>query len=50
MDLKYIGQVEGYHLDVWYNKRALTNIVAFKNLSDLYNTTYSRPDRSFYVP
>jgi hypothetical protein len=22
MDLKYIGQVEGYHLDVWFNKRA----------------------------
>jgi hypothetical protein len=49
MDLKYIGQVEGYHLDVWYNKRALTNIVAFKSLSDLYNITYRRPDHSFYV-
>jgi hypothetical protein len=34
---------------VWFNKHALTNIIAFKNLSDLYNITYSRPDRSFYV-
>jgi hypothetical protein len=49
MELRYQGRVAGYHLDVWYNKHALTNIVAFKNLIDLYDITYSRPDRSFYV-
>jgi hypothetical protein len=25
------GKVAGYHMHVWYNKRAITNIVALSN-------------------
>jgi hypothetical protein len=49
MTLRHKAQVDGYHLDVWFDKDAITNIVALKNLITLYDVTYSKSEQSFFV-
>jgi hypothetical protein len=48
--LRHKAQVDdGYHLDVWFDKDAITNIVALKNLITLCDMTYSKSEESFFV-
>jgi hypothetical protein len=49
MTLRHKAQVDGYHLDVWFDKDAIANIVALKNIIKLYDVTYSKSDQSFFV-
>ena len=43
------AQVAGYHTDVWYNRSAITNILALKNVIKQYRVTYDSDDHTFVV-
>jgi hypothetical protein len=51
MTLHHKAQVDGYHLDIWFHKDAIsTNIMlALKNLIGLHDVTYSKSEQSFFV-
>jgi hypothetical protein len=34
------ASIPGYHNNVWFSKRAITNIIALKNLIQQYRVTY----------
>ena len=43
------ARIPGYHADVWFSKKAITNIVALKNLIKQYRVTYDSDDLMFVV-
>jgi hypothetical protein len=43
------AQIKGYHADVWYDKNAITNILALKNVIKQYRVTYDSDDQTFVV-
>ena len=43
------ASVRGYHKDVWFNSKAITNILSLKNLQQQYRVTYDSVDQEFVV-
>jgi hypothetical protein len=41
--------MEGYNKTVWFSTRAITNIIALRNLIDQYRVTYDSEDFMFVV-
>jgi hypothetical protein len=41
--------MEGYNKTVWFSTRAITNIIALRNLIDQYRVTYDSDDLMFIV-
>jgi hypothetical protein len=43
------AMMEGYNKPVWFSTRAITNIIALRNLIDQYRVTYDTDDLMFVV-
>ena len=43
------ASVAGYHLEVWFSSRAITNIIGLSNLIKQYRVTYDSRDLAFVV-
>ena len=39
----------GYHKNIWFSKRAITNIIALRNIIQQYWVTYDSEDKMFIV-
>jgi hypothetical protein len=46
MEVKKQAIMPGYHAHVWYNKKAITNILSLSNLIKQYRVTYDSSDQS----
>ena len=49
MKIKQKATMPGYNQDVWFDERAITNIIALKNLTKQYRVTYDSLDSKFVV-
>jgi hypothetical protein len=49
MTVNHKAKMAGYHRDVWYDKKAITNILALSNIIKHYRVTYDNDDRMFVV-
>ena len=49
MMVTHKAKVAGYHMHVWYNKNAITNILALSNVIKQYRVTYDSDDQMFVV-
>jgi hypothetical protein len=49
MEVKKQGIMPGYHTHVWYNKKAITNILSLSNVIKQYQVTYDSNDQMFMV-
>jgi uncharacterized protein YodC (DUF2158 family) len=49
MTVKHKAKMAGYHRDVWFDKKAITNILALSNVIKQYRVTYDSDDRMFVV-
>jgi hypothetical protein len=50
MTVSHKASIDGYPEDVWFSKRAITNIISLKNLRNVYLVTYNSEDgRGFVV-
>jgi hypothetical protein len=43
------AMMEGYNKSIWFSTRAITNIIALRNLIDQYRITYDSDDLMFVV-
>ena len=44
MTVNQMAELSGYHKEVWFSKKAITNIIALKNIIKQYRVMYdSRP-------
>jgi hypothetical protein len=43
------AEISGYHAHVWYNKNAIANILALRNVIKQYPVTYDSDDKMFVV-
>jgi aromatic ring-cleaving dioxygenase len=41
--------ISGYHAHVWYNKNAIANILALRNIIKQYRVTFDSDDKMFVV-
>jgi hypothetical protein len=49
MEVKKQAIMSGYHAHVWYNKKAITNILSLSNMIKQYRVTYDSNDQMFVV-
>jgi hypothetical protein len=49
MEVKKQAIMPGYHEHVWYNKKAITNILSLSNVIKQYPVTYDSNDQMFVV-
>jgi hypothetical protein len=49
MEVKKQAKMPGYHVHVWYNKKAITNILSLSNVIKQYHVTYDSNDQMFVV-
>jgi hypothetical protein len=49
MTVNHKAKMAGYHRDVWYNKKAITDILALSNVIKHYRVTYNSDDRMFVI-
>ena len=49
MTVTHKAKMAGYHAHVWYDKRAITNILALRNVIKQYRVTYDSDDQMFVV-
>jgi hypothetical protein len=49
MTVKHKAKMAGYPRDVWFDKKAITNILALSNVIKQYRVTYDSDDRMFVV-
>jgi hypothetical protein len=49
MEVKKQAIMPGYHMHVWYNEKAITNILSLSNLIKQYQVTYNSNDQMFMV-
>jgi hypothetical protein len=49
MTIGYEASLPGYDQKVWFNKKAITNIIALKNLIKQYRVTYDSHQETFVV-
>ena len=43
------AMMPGYHTDMWFDKKAITNILALRNVIKQYRVTYDSDDQMFVV-
>jgi hypothetical protein len=43
------AEMAGYHTDLWYDKNAITNILALSNVIKQYRVTYDSDKQMFVV-
>ena len=43
------AKMSGYHKNIWFSKRAITNIIALSNVIQQYWVTYYSEDKMFIV-
>jgi hypothetical protein len=48
-EVKKQAIMPGYHAHVWYNKKAITNILSLSNMIKQYRVTYDSNDQMFVV-
>jgi hypothetical protein len=49
MEVKKHAIMPGYHMHIWYNKKAITNILSLNNVIKQYQVTYDSNDQMFMV-
>jgi hypothetical protein len=49
MEVKKQAIMPGYHMHMWYNKEAITNILSLSNVIKQYRVTYDSNDQMFVV-
>jgi hypothetical protein len=49
MEVKKQAIMLGYHAHVWYNKKAITNILSLSNVIKQYQVMYDSNDQMFVV-
>jgi hypothetical protein len=49
MEVKIQAIMPGYHMHIWYNKTAITNILSLSNVIKQYRVTYNSNDQMFVV-
>jgi hypothetical protein len=49
MEVNKQAILPGYHMHVWYNKKAITNILSFSNAIKQYQVTYDSNNQMFVV-
>jgi hypothetical protein len=49
MEVKKQAIMPGYHVHVWYNKKAITNILSLSNVIKQYRVMYDSNDQMFVV-
>ena len=49
MVVTHKATMPGYHTDVWFDKKAITNILALRNVIKQYRVTYDSDDQMFVV-
>ena len=49
MSVNKKSKIPGYYKKVWLSRRAITNIIAIKKLTEKYRVTYNRNDQMFIV-
>jgi hypothetical protein len=49
MEVKKQAIMPGYHAHIWYNKKAITNILSLSNVIKQYRVTYDSNDQMFVV-
>jgi hypothetical protein len=49
MEVKKQAIMPGYHMQVWYNKKAITNILSLSNMIKQYQVTYDSNDQMFVI-
>jgi hypothetical protein len=49
MFVTWKATMSGYYKDVWFSTRAITNIIALRNLIQQYCVTYDSDDNMFVV-
>jgi hypothetical protein len=49
MTVTHKAKMAGYRTHVWYDKRAITNILALRNVIKQYRVTYDSDDQTFVV-
>jgi hypothetical protein len=49
MEVKKQAIMPGYHVHVWYNKKAITNILSLSNVIKQYCVMYNSNDQMFVV-
>jgi hypothetical protein len=49
MMVTHKAKMAGYHMHLWYNTKAITNILAFSNVIKQYRVTYDSNDQMFVV-
>jgi hypothetical protein len=49
MEVKKQAIMPGYHVHVWYNKKAITNILSLSNVIKQYRVTFDSNDQMFVV-
>ena len=47
MVVTHKAKIVGYHKNIWFNKRAITNIIALRNIIHQYWVTYDSEDNMF---
>jgi hypothetical protein len=49
MEVKKQAIMPGYHAHIWYNKKAITNILSLSNVIKQYRVRYDSNDQMFVV-
>ena len=49
MVVAHKAKMAGYHKNIWFSKRAITNIIALRNVIQQYRVTYDSEDKMFMV-
>ena len=49
LDITHIDKLKGYTSKAWFSKKAITNILSFKNMIKQYRVTYDSNDETFVV-
>ena len=49
MSVNQKAKIPGYYKEMWFSRRAITNIIAIKKLTEKYRVTYNSNDQMFIV-
>jgi hypothetical protein len=49
VEVEKLAIMLGYHMHVWYNKKAITNILSLSNWIKQYQVTYDSNDQMFVM-
>ena len=49
LELHHKSKLPGIKKDVWYDSKAITNILSLSNMSKQYRVTYDSKDKAFII-